>query len=97
MNEFDNSSSGFSMKSDSRATTPQPGSVAGFPAVYYGPGESRVIASADDIPEGWEDHPGKVKAEKEDDMTALRAEYTAKMGKKPYMGWDEATLREKLA
>lgn len=31
------------------------------------------------------------------DMAALRAEYLAKKGKKPFMGWDESTLREKLA
>ncbi len=31
------------------------------------------------------------------DITALRAAYTVKVGKKPYYGWDAATLREKIA
>lgn len=31
-----------------------------------------------------------------DDRTPLRAAYFEKFGKKPYMGWDAATLREKL-
>lgn len=30
------------------------------------------------------------------DAKALRVAYTAKFGKKPYMGWDAATLRSKL-
>lgn len=33
----------------------------------------------------------------EDDLTALRAEYQAKMGKRPFNGWDAATLRGKIA
>jgi hypothetical protein len=32
-----------------------------------------------------------------DDITALRAEYAAVFGKRPFMGWDAATLRVKLA
>lgn len=32
-----------------------------------------------------------------DERPALRAEYEAKFGKKPFMGWDAAALREKLA
>jgi len=31
-----------------------------------------------------------------DDLAALRAEYQTKVGKKPYMGWDVATLRTKI-
>lgn len=31
------------------------------------------------------------------DLTALRAEYFAKLGKRPFNGWDAATLREKIA
>lgn len=31
------------------------------------------------------------------DMASLRAAYVEKIGKKPFMGWDEATLREKIA
>lgn len=33
----------------------------------------------------------------EDELTEVRAEYAEKMGKKPYHGWDVATLREKMA
>lgn len=31
------------------------------------------------------------------DASTLRAEYARKFGKKPYMGWDAATLQAKLA
>lgn len=30
-------------------------------------------------------------------LTALRAEYQEKFGKRPFNGWDAATLREKIA
>lgn len=79
-----------------------------YRSFHYGPaGEARIFTNEADVPEGWEDHPGKVKesaakpakadAEPDDAMASLRAEYAEKMGKKPFMGWDEATLREKLA
>jgi hypothetical protein len=32
-----------------------------------------------------------------DDMTVLRAEYEAKLGKRPFNGWDAAALRQKIA
>lgn len=32
-----------------------------------------------------------------DGITDLRAEYTAKIGKKPFHGWDAETLRAKIA
>lgn len=32
-----------------------------------------------------------------DDIAALRAEYFSKVGKRPFNGWDAATLREKIA
>ena len=32
-----------------------------------------------------------------DERVALRAEYEAKLGKKPFGGWDADTLREKIA
>lgn len=75
-----------------------------YRSFHYGPdGEARIFTDEADIPEGWEDHPGKVKApapksdkEPDDAMATLRAEYAEKMGKKPFMGWDEATLREKM-
>lgn len=31
-----------------------------------------------------------------DNLKAMRAQYKAKFGKRPFNGWDEATLREKL-
>lgn len=31
------------------------------------------------------------------DLAALRAEYQAKVGKRPFNGWDAVTLREKIA
>ena len=34
-----------------------------FPAWFYGPdGQSAICESADDVPKGWADHPGKAKA-----------------------------------
>lgn len=33
----------------------------------------------------------------EDVMPALRSEYERVIGKRPFMGWDEATLRDKIA
>lgn len=33
----------------------------------------------------------------EDDIAALRAQYSEAFGKKPFAGWDAATLREKIA
>lgn len=32
-----------------------------------------------------------------EDLSALRAQYAAAAGKKPYHGWDVATLRERIA
>jgi len=31
------------------------------------------------------------------DLATLRADYEAKIGRKPFMGWDAKTLREKIA
>lgn len=31
------------------------------------------------------------------ELAAARADYEAKLGKKPFMGWDAATLRAKIA
>jgi hypothetical protein len=33
----------------------------------------------------------------DDDLSALRAEYERAVGRRPFMGWDAATLREKMA
>jgi len=40
---------------------------------------------------------GSSKPPEADDLSTLRAEYHEKFGKRPFMGWDAATLREKLA
>ena len=40
---------------------------------------------------------GSPKPPEADDLSALRAEYQDKFGKRPFMGWDAVTLREKLA
>lgn len=37
------------------------------------------------------------KVPQHDEMTLLRAEYERVIGKRPFMGWDEPTLREKIA
>lgn len=71
-----------------------------WPSFRYGPdGASMICQSEEDVPPGWEDHPSKVKqapVEPSDDLKSLRAEYTEKMGKRPYNGWDAAKLREKM-
>lgn len=47
---------------------------------------------------GWveEGKPRRAKPAGED-IAVVRAEYEAKMGKRPFNGWDIATLREKMA
>lgn len=52
--------------------------------------------------QGWERSkapamPAPVTGGEGDDVTALRAEYQERAGKKPYMGWSAETLREKIA
>lgn len=37
------------------------------------------------------------KNEQPDELAELRAEYTEKLGKRPFHGWDADTLREKIA
>jgi len=47
--------------------------------------------------EQWVDEPAEdTDEETEGDIKAARAAYQAKFGKKPYHGWDAATLLEKL-
>ncbi len=37
--------------------------MSDWPAWYYGPdGEGRIFDRAEDVPEGWQDHPDKAKA-----------------------------------
>ena len=40
---------------------------------------------------------GLAKYEADDDITALRAEYRAKVGKQPGSKWDEARIRDEMA
>lgn len=42
-------------------------------------------------------HEGGSRTAAGDDLTPLRAEYFAKLGKRPFNGWDADTLREKIA
>jgi hypothetical protein len=42
-------------------------------------------------------HRARKAVEPQDERPALRAEYEAKVGRKPYNGWDADTLREKIA
>lgn len=44
----------------------------------------------------WEDAEPIAKRAVDDARAPLRAAYFEKFGKKPYMGWSAATLREKL-
>lgn len=82
-----------------------------WPAWYYGPrGGAAVFEREEDVPGGWLDHPfadpldhdgdgkkgGSPKPEQTDDLPALRKEYEQLKGKKPFSGWDAATLREKI-
>lgn len=41
--------------------------------------------------------PAPEPAAPDDELTALRAEYQAAVGKRAYHGWDAATLREKIS
>ena len=41
--------------------------------------------------------PVAVAPPKHDEITLLRAEYERVIGKRPFMGWDEYKLREKIA
>ena len=40
---------------------------------------------------------GSISGGSGDDMTALRKEYTEKVGKRPFGGWDAAELRKRMA
>lgn len=39
---------------------------------------------------------GAPKPERSDDLASLRAEYQTRFGKRPFMGWNAAELRERL-
>jgi hypothetical protein len=41
--------------------------------------------------------PTPPRPEEADERVALRAEYFAKVGKRPFYGWDADTLRQKIA
>jgi hypothetical protein len=73
-----------------------------FPSWRYGPdGAAAVFQSADEVPEGWQDHPSLVPDEpgNAEGLTGIndaRALYRAKFKKNPGPRWDEATIRAKL-
>lgn len=73
--------------------------TAGEPVLVSGPTARAMIAlgrAADEAPQ-------RVKVAKQpepepvDDLAVLRAEYQAKLGKRPFNGWNADTLREKIA
>lgn len=74
----------------------------GFPSWRYGPnGAADVFQSADDVPDGWQDHPSLVpdepgNAEGLTGINEARKLYFDKFGKRPGPKWDEATIRAKL-
>lgn len=46
---------------------------------------------------GWAIAPEPAPEPAQDDTAALRAEYEAMLGKKPFMGWDADELRKRMA
>jgi hypothetical protein len=48
-------------------------------------------------PEASAEHAGHDNGAASDELQAARADYEAAIGKKPFHGWDVATLREKIA
>lgn len=58
------------------------------------PRGSRVLPQLDHDGDG---APGGSLKQAGDDIVALRAEYTAKLGKRPFPGWDAETLRTRMA
>lgn len=68
-------------------------------------GEERMPSAPEPVGEPIEPQPGPPPAVAEkiaamaptEEISALRAAYAAAAGKKPYHGWDAATLRERIA
>jgi hypothetical protein len=65
-------------------------------------GYERTDLAADDAPPARKTAarpsvPSAKKAETGDDMAALRKQYQAVIGKKPFGGWDAETLKAKIA
>ena len=73
-----------------------------FPSFRYGPGgAAQIFQRAEDVPEGWFDHPSLVpdepgNAESLEGINEARRLYRKKFNKNPGPRWDEATIREKL-
>lgn len=62
------------------------------------PLKTRVMTARDPLDHDGDGRKGGAeKPEPSDDLTALRAEYTEKVGRRPFMGWDADTLRAKIA
>lgn len=68
--------------------------TAGEPTIVSGPLAREMLA----LGRATAEKPKRAKVEAPfDERVALRAEYEAKFGKKPFGGWDADTLREKIA
>lgn len=69
-----------------------------FPRWYYGPdGQSKIFERGEEVPEGWEDHPSKVKEPKVGDggqKSKSEAKRVAEQGKKTPKAKEEAKVVE---
>lgn len=59
----------------------------------YAPG-NRMPSNVPPIPEGLKK---QVEQQDGEEIKGLREQYASKFGKRPYMGWDAETIRQKLA
>lgn len=58
--------------------------------------ERSDLVAADPLDHDEDGRKGGSKKQTGDDISALRGEYEAKVGKRPFMGWDADTLRAKI-
>ena len=62
-----------------------------WPAWYYGPSDqAQIFNNADEIPQGWEDHPSKVKKSPAARQAAKDAQND------PYKDWTDEQLKAEL-
>ena len=68
---------------------------------YTADGDSAIFNEANDVPEGWEDHPSKfilkVVEVVPEGISQARADYTEVFGKNPSPSWDELRLNKMIA
>ncbi|MEQ1938605.1 ParB/RepB/Spo0J family partition protein [Mesorhizobium sp. CN5-321] len=79
---------------DNGSITGGAGAVTGEASIAFAPKDAKPIGPATDKPKkdgGAGDDAAKA------DLAEARAEYEAKLGRKPFNGWDAKTLREKIA